>query len=254
MDGTLETLRRGADVVNATTLGPFRTARGVWHGEHWHQNENGETILDRPEPSQNERIVAQNVTRVRLPVDAWEVATTFASGHAARTFYDPRTFFVIRTERIVAGHTTHMIFDDFRTDARGRTRAWHYAGGDERPENDYDFRLLRAEDNVEPSDAELAVPRDRRALVEFPAGVDVVRLPARVVGDRIYVRLQFGRRGLDFLLDSGAAGLDDRRRRGARTRADGLRPQRPDGGRHVRVSARDRARGRRSARSRCATS
>jgi len=51
------------------------------------------------------------------------------------------------------------------------------------------------------------VPHDRRTLVEFPAGVDTVRLPARIQNDRIYVRLEIARRGLDFLLDTGAATL-----------------------------------------------
>ncbi|MBD5655469.1 MAG: aspartyl protease family protein [Candidatus Eremiobacteraeota bacterium] len=207
LEGTLETMRRGADVAGTTLLGPFRTARGLVHGEHWHQNENGETILDRPEPSQTERVVAQSVARVRQPVDAWVVTTSFAGGHVTRTFYDPRTSYVVRTERTVAGRTTHTAFDDFRTDARGRTRSWHYSGGDERPENDFDYRLLHVAEDPQIDEADLAIPRDRRALVEFPTGVDVVRLPARIVDDRIYVRLQIGGRGLDFLLDTGAAAL-----------------------------------------------
>ena len=206
LEGTLETAHHGADVVNTTTLGPFRMLRGVFHGERWHQNENGETVLDRPEPSQAERIVAQSVARVRQPVDAWQVTTSFASGHITRTFYDPRNYVVVRTEKTVAGRTIRATFDDFRTDARGRTRAWHYAGSEERGENDYDYHLLRTDDG-EIGDAELAIPRDRRSLVEFPPGVDAVRLPARIVADRIYVRLTIAGRGLDFLLDTGAASL-----------------------------------------------
>lgn len=207
LEGTLETVRRAADVTSTTTLGPFRTARGSLRGERWHQNENGETIVDRPEPSQTERVVAQSVARVHQPVDAWLVSTTFASSHVTRTYYDPRTGYVVRTEHTVAGHTTHVVFDDFRTDGRGRTRAWHYGGGDEHADNDYDYRLLRDDDAPEVSDADVAIPHDRRTLVEFPAGSDVVRLPARIIGGRIYVRLQIGRRGLDFLLDTGAAAL-----------------------------------------------
>lgn len=207
LDGTLRTVRRGSDVASVTVLGPFRTARGLDRGRRWHQNENGETILDRPEPSQTERTIAQSVIRVGRPLDAWEVVSTYASGHVLRTFYDARTYLVVRTERTIAGRTSHVEYDDFRTDARGCTRPWHYAGGDDRPGNDYDFRLLRVEETPEPSDAELAIPHDRRTLVEFPDGVDSVRLPARIVGDRIYVRLKVGGRGLDFLLDSGAGAM-----------------------------------------------
>jgi predicted aspartyl protease len=205
LDGSLEMLRRGDDVEIDTTAGPFRTSHGTWHGQRWHQNENGETVLDRPEPSQTERVTAQTVARVREPVDAWELTTTYASGHVARFYYDPKTYYLMRSERTVAGRTIHTTYEDFRTDARGRTRFWRYDGGDDRPDNDFDYRLIRDDDDPEVTETEIAIPHDRRTLVEFPAGVDVVRLPARVENDRIYVRLDFGGRGLDFLLDTGAS-------------------------------------------------
>jgi clan AA aspartic protease (TIGR02281 family) len=207
LDGTLQITRRGADTESDMTLGPFRTAHGLSHGQRWHQNENGETILDRPEPSQVEKPLAQIVERVREPLDAWMLETTFASGHETRLYYDPRTFYLLRSDRIIAGHTAHTIFDDFRTDVRGRTRAWHYYGGDERPGTDYDYRLTRDDASPDLAENDLAVPRDRRALVEFPAGSDVIRLPARVENGRIYVRLTIAGRGLDFLLDTGASML-----------------------------------------------
>ena len=207
LDGTLETIRRSGDFVTSSDLGPFRTARGTSHGVKWHQNENGETILERPEPSQAERAVTQAVTRVHEPVDAWLITTTFASGHVQRMYYDTKTYDLVRMERIVAGHETHTIYDDFRTDAHGRTRPWHYYGGDERPSNDYDYRLVR--DDLDPAltDADVAIPKDRRTLVEFPTGTEDVKLPARIVNGRIYVRVDIAGRGLDFLLDTGAAAI-----------------------------------------------
>jgi predicted aspartyl protease len=207
LDGTLELVRRGDDSVTESSLGPFHTERGVWHGEHWHQNENGETVLERPEPSQSERPVTQTVERVREPVDAWALTTTYASGHVTRIFYDPRTYYVVRSEKTVAGRTIHTNYDDFRTDARGRTRFWHYYGGDDRPDNDFDYRLTSDDETTDVAEADVAIPRDRRTLVEFPAGVDTVRLPARIENDRIYVRLNVAGRGLDFLLDTGASAI-----------------------------------------------
>jgi predicted aspartyl protease len=54
------------------------------------------------------------------------------------------------------------------------------------------------------SESELQVPTARRHLVEFPLGVDTVRLPARIdFWGRIIVRVDIGGRGLDFYLDSG---------------------------------------------------
>ncbi|MDQ2857043.1 MAG: aspartyl protease family protein [Candidatus Eremiobacteraeota bacterium] len=206
LEGTLETLRRGADTAGTTVLGPFRTGRGVWHGVRWHQNENGQTLVDRPEASGAQRVVTQTVLRERTPVDAWVLVTTYASGHVSRVFYDTRTYYLVRTERVAAGRTTHTTYDDFRTDARGRSRPWHYSGGDERPPDDFDYRLERDE-TPDIAEAEVAIPRDRRTLVEFPAGNDVVRLPARIADGRVYVRLTIAGRGLDFLLDTGASSL-----------------------------------------------
>jgi len=207
LDGTVDILRHGADQESDMTLGPFRSAHGTSHGQRWHQNDNGETILDRPEPSQTEKPVTQSVARVREPVDAWELATTFASGHVTKLYYDPHTYYLIRSERTVAGHTSHVSYDDFRTDAAGRTRAWHYFGGDDRPDNDFDYRLVRDDVAPELADTDLTIPRDRRLLVEFPAGQSEVRLPARIENGRIYVRLEVAGRGLDFLLDTGCAAL-----------------------------------------------
>jgi predicted aspartyl protease len=207
LDGTLEIVRRGADSVTTSTLGPFRTAHGVVRGEKWHQNENGETILERPEPSQAERALTQTVSRVHEPVDAWMVETDYASGHVQRAYYDARSFQLVRVDRVAAGHESHTTYEDFRTDARGRTRPWHYFGGDERPDNDFDYRLERDELDPAIGDADVAVPHDRRAFVEFPAGTEPVRLPARIVNGRIYVRVDIAGRGLDFLLDTGAAAI-----------------------------------------------
>ena len=207
LDGTVETIRRAADTATTTELGPFRTARGTVHGEKWHQNENGETIVERAEPSQTERIVLQSVARTHEPIDAWEILTTYASGHVQRAFYDPHSYELVRMERIVAGHETHTTYEDFRTDGHGRTRPWHYFGGDERPDNDFDYRLVRDDLDVDVADADVAVPHDRRTLVEFPAGNETVRLPARIVNGRIYVRVEIAGRGLDFLLDTGSSAI-----------------------------------------------
>jgi len=205
LSGTTEMTRRGEDSQSETVLGPFRTARGMWHGERWQQNENGETQLEPTEPSQVEKGVSQTVTRLHAPIDAWMLETTYESGHVTREYYDPKTFYLVRMERTAAGHTVHTTYDDFRTDALGRTRPWHVFGGDDRPNNAFDYRLVR--DELDPDVGDLSVPHDRRVLVEFPADGDAVQLPARIENDRIYVRLDIGGRSLDFLLDTGCAGL-----------------------------------------------
>ena len=206
LEGSVETWRDGTDQRSDTTLGPFKTARGTVHGSRWHQNDNGETILDKPEPSQIEKTTSEIVTRVRTP-DAWLLTTYYASGHIVKNYYDSKTFLLVKTVRTVAGRDSFMTYDDFRTDAKGRTRAWHYIGGDDRPANDYEYHLLR-DDSITIANEQIAIPKDRRTLVEFPSGADYVRLPARIVNDRIYVRLDIAGRGVDFLLDSGASTIN----------------------------------------------
>ncbi|MBC5800248.1 MAG: aspartyl protease family protein [Candidatus Eremiobacteraeota bacterium] len=207
LGGTLVTIHRGSDSISAMTLGPFHSARGSDRGQRWHQNDNGETVFERPDPSGNERIVARSVTRVREPVDAWLVSQAYAGGHVVRTYFDPRSYLIVRVDKSLAGRTSHTSYDDFRTDARGRTRAWHEFGGDDRPQTTFDYRL--AHDELAPALAPgtFTIPGDRRSLVEFPAGSRTVRLPARIENGRIYVRLTIAGRGLDFLLDSGAAAM-----------------------------------------------
>jgi len=205
--GTRVIVRRGSDSLSSMVLGPFRSERGTDRGQHWHQNDNGETVLDRPDPSGNERIIAQNVARVREPVDAWLATQAYASGHVVRTYFNARTYFIVRVEKSFAGRTSHASYDDFRSDAHGRTRAWHEFGGEDRPETGFDYRLIRDELALPLTPGTFAIPPPRRTLVEFPAGTRTVRLPARIENGRIYVRLTIAGRGLDFLLDSGAAAI-----------------------------------------------
>jgi len=205
--GTLVTVRRGSDNVSSMALGPFRSERGSDRGQRWHQNDNGETVLDRPDPSGNERILARSITRVREPVDAWLATQAYAGGHVLRTYFNPRTYLIVRVEKSFAGQTSHTSYDDFRTDARGRTRAWHELGGDDRVPTTFDYRLVHDELATALAPGTFTIPRDRGTLVEFPAAIQTVRLPARIENGRIYVRLTIAGRGLDFLLDSGAAAI-----------------------------------------------
>ncbi len=170
LTGTLDVVRAGGDTASTLLLGPFRTERGVLRGERWHQNENGQTVVERTEPSQAERTVSEGVARVRAPVDAWVVSTTYASGHVLRSYYDPRTYLVVRTEKSASGHTIRTNYDDFRADARGRIRATHYYGQDDRFGSDFDYRLETDDEAAGVSPSEVAIPADARSLVDFPAG------------------------------------------------------------------------------------
>jgi predicted aspartyl protease len=98
-------------------------------------------------------------------------------------------------------------YGDFRT-THGVTMAYQTTLSDGHPENDEVWNVVDLKVDVPVIPAELEIPGSRRIPVAFPAGVDHVRLPARVDPyGTVIVRLTVNGRGLDFELDSGAAGI-----------------------------------------------
>ena len=204
LTGTETIVRRGHDFVAVTRLGPFTTQRGR-NGRHdWHQDENGLTVLDRG--SAPERITGHSLERVSEPVDAYAVAESFANGHVRRSYYDPKTYVLVRREKWAAGRFSYTTWDDFRPDTSGRLVAWHQRG-DDGYGNAFDDRLRRERAGEPVEDAALTIPHNRRTVVEFPPTTRVARLPARFERHRILVRVTIARRPLEFLIDSGASGI-----------------------------------------------
>jgi predicted aspartyl protease len=203
LTGMQTVIRRGRDAAVLTHLGPFSTARGHVGNTVWHQDENGITVIDR---EQAERVTARALERVSEPVEAYVVLETFASGHVRRSYYDVRTFALLRRERWAGGHFSYTAWDDFRPEGGSRVQPWHYQG-DDGDGNTFDYRLHSEREGAASDDAELVVPRNRRSTIEFPAGQRAARLPARFDRKRIYVRVAIGRHSYDFLLDSGASGI-----------------------------------------------
>lgn len=205
LDGSTRTLIRGHDFRSTTQLGSSLTALGSLGGTFWNEDANGQIIVQQSEPSDPDaKPVAQKLTRVTSPLDAYEIETIAANGSSRRRFYDPLSFLLMRTESTAFGAQSYAVFEDFVTDSAGRTRAHHAYGADQRPNNDWDERLVSDDLSATVSAADVAIPANRRTLVEFPKGRSTVRLPARIVHGAIVVRVQIGSRGIDFLLDSGA--------------------------------------------------
>ena len=205
LDGTTRTLIRGHDYISTTQLGSSLTALGFVGGKFWSEDANGQIIVQQSEPADADaKPVAQNLTHVTSPLDAYEVETIAANGSRRRRFYDARTFLLVRTESTAFGMQSYAAFEDYVTDSAGRTRPRHIHGADQRPNNDWDERLVSDDLSATVSAADVAIPANRRTLVEFPQGRSTVRLPARMVRGAIVVRVQIGSRGIDFLLDSGA--------------------------------------------------
>lgn len=201
--------RDGADERSDDTYGPLISARGEYHKQAWHQNENGETVIEQPDPGKaTTEATTTTVTRVTAPFDAFVIATLNAAGDGTKEYVDPQSYRIVRFEEIRPTETTVTSYDDFRTTG-GQTRAWHWTVRDGHPEDDAEYRVIA--DDVGGPPLSLAIPKSRREFVEFPAGKTSVDLAAREQGDKFIVRVQIGGRGLDMLLDTGAGTmiLDD---------------------------------------------
>lgn len=222
LSGTYVEKTAGADFRGTLTLGPFVTMVGRRQGQSWRQDENGLTVLrqdihqrtnisekaidyalDHPdEPGPGISLLGESAT----PAHAYVVQIHPPSGRLVWLFFDVTTGLIDREESVVVERRVITSYDDFRT-IGGATQSWHHRVSDGRPNNDEEWTLTSLRFAEPMSKADLDIPPDRRKLVEFPAGVSVVRLPARIVNGKVVVRLIVNGRGLDFLLDSGAGDI-----------------------------------------------
>jgi predicted aspartyl protease len=208
VEGTTRIVRRGRDWASTTELGSFATATGVSAGKPWRQNENGETLGSRlPDDANDVLPVTQKLDHVTSPIDAYVVESVAANGDTSRRFYDARSFLVVRHELNSYGRQAFTVYDDFITNSAGRTFARHISGGNQFPDNAWDEQLVSDDLKATVGLQDVAIPAISRTLIEFPAGVTTVRLPARIVNGAIIVRVDIAGRGVDLLLDSGAGSI-----------------------------------------------
>ena len=223
LTGTFTQKTAGEDFVTTLALGPFVSMDGRFEGQSWRQDENGLTVLRQDihqKTAISEKAIDAAFDLPESPAPGIELLgeTSNASpayvvqvhprgGRLVWLFFDASSGLIVREESVVAERRVVTTYDDFRR-ARGTTEAWHHHVSDGQPFNDEDWRLASLQvDSAQLAASDFAIPADRRALVEFPAGVSDVRLPARIVDGKVIVRLTVGRRGLDFLLDSGAGDI-----------------------------------------------
>ncbi len=208
-DGLTTTTRhvhKGDDWRDAVDRGPFHTEQGEVKGEAWHQNDNGQTVVDEPDPGQAAKEkTTTTLSRVHAPVEAYVVAVLNAHGWGEKEYLDPTTWLPVRREAIGASGTVATRYDDVRAEA-GRTFAHHWITESAYSRTTRESRVT-AYDAGEVADDEVAMPPSRRALVTFPAGVTSAELPVQFGRDHVFVRVMIGGRGLDFILDTGASGI-----------------------------------------------
>ena len=198
--------RRGKDFRFTFDTGPFHTERGVSGGQVWHMNDNGQVVVDQPDPGKATREqTTTTVTAVHTPVEGFVIAILNAQGRGQREYVDGATWRVVRREQLTTNGTIVSAFDDVRLD-HGRTFAHHVHVENGYAHTTSDLRVVEwAPEDV--AAADVAMPGPRRTLVTFPPGGGLVELPANFGRSHIYVRVNVGGRGLDFVLDSGAGGI-----------------------------------------------
>lgn len=197
-DGTTmvdEYRRLGANYRDVVQAGPFHTERGVAKGQAWHQNDNGQTVLDQPDPGQATReTTTTTVSRTSTPVAGYVVAVLDSKGFGVKDYVDAATWRLVRRENVSANGIVTTAYDDFRADG-GRTFAhhWHTDNGYARTSSD---TRVTAYTVGGVSEADVAVAAPRRALVGFPAGTASVVLPTQFGRNHVDVRVTIGGRGL----------------------------------------------------------
>ncbi len=208
-DGTTMTVRyaeRGDEWREIVERGPFHTEYGKTTTAEWHQNDNGQTVIDEPDPGAAKPDPAiTTVTRVHAPVEAWLISVLNKRGHGMREYVDPDSWHVVRRDEVTANGTISTVYDDFRNDG-GRVFAHHWHTDDNYARTKSDTRVTAYDGGDVPA-SDVAIPDSRRNLVTFPAGTKTVKLPAKFGQQHIIVRVMVGTRGLDFLLDTGAGGI-----------------------------------------------
>ncbi|MGA3036285.1 MAG: aspartyl protease family protein [Vulcanimicrobiaceae bacterium] len=192
--------------------GIYRTMRGVVRSYSWLQDENGIVVAGQgyigasgPDTGRPAPPPLGIVMRVSTPVDAWLVSALDGNGFGRKMYVDPQTYLPTRVETITVNGAIVTTYDDYRNES-GQNFPHHWKIDDGVSRVVTDYRLLRVE-QLPVDQTEIEWPKTSRELVEFPEGQKEVELPANFVGSRIYVRLFIGNRGLDFVLDTGAAGI-----------------------------------------------
>jgi len=109
------TIYRGDDYLETDEQGPAKTAYGRYHGQRWRQNENGETILEPPDPT-NVSVddYAETVERISTPVDGYVLSSLDVEGHGTKEYVDRATWRIVREDNIRGAKTTVTLFDDFK--------------------------------------------------------------------------------------------------------------------------------------------
>ena len=205
IDGSTTTYKNTNGFRDIEVTGPFTVQYGKFGDDEWHTNTNGQTVLDQPDPGKAAQdAYTEKLTRVSRPFDAYVISRMTKRGTGTRDYIDPATYRIVRHEHVYAAETDITTYDQF-VKVGDYTRAWHWKTDDGTPADAGDYKITTLENGSVGND-DIAIPANHR-LVQFPAGAKSVDVPASVHDGKFIVRVTIAGRGLDFELDTGAAGI-----------------------------------------------
>ena len=182
------------------------TQHGEYKGDVWHQNANGLTVVHEPEPGlATKETYTTTVARITDPVVGYAISNLNKRGWGDIDYVDSSTWQIVRTDTIDASGKSVETYGPrvaFGVNHFAKVRKYHDADSG----LDTMTEIISYEAGAA-GDSDVAIPPNRRRLVEFPAGIDFVNLPVTFKNNRIYVMVTINGRGHDFLLDSGAGGI-----------------------------------------------
>jgi hypothetical protein len=212
-DGTRSTIVRiGKDFRTFETSGPIEWQYGTYRGEDWHQNPNGVTVVEEPDPSDtSENTDSRSVTdgqitsnpdTLAVTADGYVLSELDRNGFGTRTTVDPQTLHLKRYERLRRNRTTTITIVDYAAFGMQMLPAhWTIADADGNVAT-----VTRVSRGEGATPANVKEPGIRRLLVDIP-GTEPVKIPARFDGASIYVPVTINGHKLNFELDSGSSDI-----------------------------------------------
>lgn len=212
LTGTLDEYRRAKDYRWDRTLGANHTSGGVFSGRAWEQNANGEIVFPQG-THRRDAVMAHAAWDLRegatllgestIPAHAYVVQLDPPGGRIEYVYFDAATARVDRIDASIRGSRVTTTYDDYRPVA-GAMEAWHVHRLVAGTGQESDERLLSV-DSQEPPPEAVAIAAPRTPLAVSSPGPAL--LPARIVSDRVIVRVQIDGRPVNLQLDSGADGI-----------------------------------------------
>jgi clan AA aspartic protease (TIGR02281 family) len=197
---------RGDDHRYTFDAGRFHTEIGHYKLDDWHMNDNGQVVIDEPDPGKaTAEPLKTTVSAIHSPVEGYAISTLNAHGHGRKEYVDGSAWRVVRVDVLTLNGTIVTTYDDVRLD-HGRTFAHHVHVENGYAHTTSDLRITEYTPQDVP-EREVEIPNPRRALVEFGPGGSPVELPTTFGDSHVYVRVTINGRGLDFVLDTGASGI-----------------------------------------------